>query len=368
MRKSILNLLGGAFFGLLTLTFTACGNIDNPLEEIGNSNSKVAALAGALDEGAEVTFNFTMQGEAYVQFLNELINNQDVEIVGQNESISELLETGSLSMKVVFKKKSGKYEYELSKAYVGGDEISEQDYEYYSRLFALEYVSKNNQLKVSLVGVNDVNDDAGVEEGGGFSRTRALYAYPDEMPLTTVIFDLNDDSYSQYVYPYMAYVVLKSIYVNGKDMTNLLENKYPKPVSFYRYNGVMVQHVQGPIVGTRGEQAEETPEQKELFCLFYKDNETWADVNKRYKNEAGTALLDEPGDDGFAYLDSYIDNIPGMPFYYNEDVDNNEELTQVKYSEKVGYKGTTALQKGYVMIMQNYIFGGRDLIVNNNPQ
>ena len=356
--------MGGAVF-CLSLVFSSCGNIDNPLEEIGNSNPKVAALAGALDEGAEVTFNFTMQGEAYVQFLNELINNQDVEIVGQNESISELLETGSLSMKVVFKKKSGKYEYELSKAYVGDDEIKPEDYEYYARIFALEYVSKNNQLKVSLVGVNDVNDDA----GGEFSGTRALYAYPDEMPLTTVIFDLNDDSYSQYVYPYMAYYVLKSIEVNGKDMTNLLENKYPKPVSFYRYNGVMVEHVQGPISGTtRGEQAEEAPEQKELFCLFYKENETWADVNKRYKNEAGTALLDEPGDDGFAYLDSYIDNIPGMPFFYNEDVDNNEELTQVKYSEKVGYKGTTALQKGYVMIMQNYILGGRDLIVNNNPQ
>lgn len=344
MRKLLFSLMGGAVF-CLSLVFSSCGNIDNPLEEIGNSNSKVAALAGALDEGAEVTFNFTMQGEAYVQFLNELINNQNVEIVGQNESISELLETGSLSMKVVFKKKSGKYEYELSKAYVGDEEIDPEDYDDYARIFALEYVSKNNQLKVSLANAYSA-------EGNGVNtRTRTTEASSASMPLTTIIFDLSDDSYSQYVYPNMGYVVLESIEVNGENKTNLLKDKYPTKASFYWYN-VVVQNAQEPIVvGTRGEQAEETPEQKEMFCVFYKDGETWADVNKRYKDEAGAALLKEPGDDGLANFDMHIDGAPGMPFYYNEEFESEESLTKVKYSEKVG-------SDGYLMVFH--------ILVNNN--
>ena len=283
-----------------------------------------------------------MQGEAYVQFLNELDNNPNVEIDVQDDLISEFLESGSIPMKVVFKKESGKYEYKLSKAYVGDEEIDPEDYEYYARIFDLKYVSKNNQLKVSLVGVNDVED--------------APVAYPDEMPLTTVIFDLNDDSYSQYVYPYMAYVVLESIEVNGENKTNLLKDKYPTKASFYWYNVVMVQNTLEPIyvVGTRGEQAEETPEQKEMFCVFYKDGETWADVNKRYKDEAGAALLKEPGDDGLANFDMHIDGTPGMPFYYyNEEFVSVESLTKVKYSEKVG-------SDGYLMVF--------NILVNNNQQ
>lgn len=353
MRKSILNLLGGAFFGLLTLTFTACGNIDNPLEEIGNSNSKVAALAGALDEGAEVTFNFTMHGEAYIQYINELneISTQ-YEISAQydeRETLLPYLETSSMSIQLVFKKKSGKYEFELAEAYINGAEIAPDNYDDYARIFVLEYVSKNNQLKVSLANAYSA-------EGNGVNTgTRTTEASSASMPLTTIIFDLSDDSYSQYVYPNMGYVVLESIEVNGENKTNLLKDKYPTKASFY-YN-VVVRNALGPIdyvVGTRGEQAEETPEQKEMFCVFYKDGETWADVNKRYKDEAGAALLKEPGDDGLASFDMHIDGTPGMPFYYyNEEFVSVESLTKVKYSEKVG-------SDGYLMVF--------NILVNNNQQ
>lgn len=348
MKKLLFSLMGGAVF-CLSLVFSSCGNIDNPLEEIGNSNPKVAALAGALDEGAEVTFNFTMHAEAYIQFLKKLDDNDIIDI--PEESLPPYWETGSMPIKVIFKKKSGKYEFELAKAYVDGDEISEQDYEYYSRLFALEYVSKNNQLKVSLVGANDVDDNAGDEEGGGNNGTRALVEYSTGIPLSTIIFDINDDAYSQYVYPFTSYVLLESIEINGKDKTNLLKNKYPTKASFYRHFVYENNATEAPSTrGTRTDASEDAPEQKESFCVFYNAGETWADVNKRYKNEAGTALLDEPGDDGFAYLDSYIDNIPGMSFYYNEEYVNEENLTQVKYSEKVGYKGATAYPDGYLMV------------------
>lgn len=61
MRKSILNLLGGAFFGLLTLTFTACGNIDNPLEVISNTNPATAfALKNILEKNSTFVVNFTL--------------------------------------------------------------------------------------------------------------------------------------------------------------------------------------------------------------------------------------------------------------------------------------------------------------------
>lgn len=342
MRKLLFSLMGGAVF-CLSLVFSSCGNIDNPLEEIGNSNSKVAALAGALDEGAEVTFNFTMHEEAYIQYRNKLneINAQYVE----RETLLPYSETSSMPIQLVFKKKSGKYEFELAKAYVGDDEINPENYDDYARIFVLEYVSKNNQLKVSLANAYSA-------EGNGVNtRTRTTEASSASMPLTTIIFDLSDDSYSQYVYPNMGYVVLESIEVNGENKTNLLKDKYPTKASFYWYN-VVVQNAQEPIVvGTRGEQAEETPEQKEMFCVFYKDGETWADVNKRYKDEAGAALLKEPGDDGLANFDMHIDGAPGMPFYYNEEFESEESLTKVKYSEKVG-------SDGYLMVFH--------ILVNNN--
>lgn len=48
MRKSVISLVGGVFLSLLTFTFTACGGVDNPLEELVNTNP----------EAAEEVFNF----------------------------------------------------------------------------------------------------------------------------------------------------------------------------------------------------------------------------------------------------------------------------------------------------------------------
>ena len=67
MRKSIFNLLGGAVF-CLSLVFSSCGNIDNPLEEIVNSNPTAAYLKMALDKGAVFTINFNLNGDKTVTF------------------------------------------------------------------------------------------------------------------------------------------------------------------------------------------------------------------------------------------------------------------------------------------------------------
>jgi hypothetical protein len=73
MRKSIINLLGGAFFGLLTLTFTACGNIDNPLEIISNTNSTTAfALKNILENNSKFVVKFTLlETECTVTIVND---------------------------------------------------------------------------------------------------------------------------------------------------------------------------------------------------------------------------------------------------------------------------------------------------------
>ena len=47
----------------LSLAFTACGNIDNPLENLGTQDTHV--LAAALQEGALVTITYTVDGVTY---------------------------------------------------------------------------------------------------------------------------------------------------------------------------------------------------------------------------------------------------------------------------------------------------------------
>ena len=68
MKKSILSFVGGAIFGLMTLLFSSCGNGDNALEQIINSDPVVAQLKDALDKGAVFTINFNLNGDKTVTF------------------------------------------------------------------------------------------------------------------------------------------------------------------------------------------------------------------------------------------------------------------------------------------------------------
>lgn len=52
----------------LSLVFSSCGNVDNPLEEIGNSNPVVAQLKDALVDGAVITITFNLNGEQTITF------------------------------------------------------------------------------------------------------------------------------------------------------------------------------------------------------------------------------------------------------------------------------------------------------------
>ena len=52
----------------LSLVFSSCGNVDNPLEEIGNSNPVVAQLKDALADGAVITITFNLNGEQTITF------------------------------------------------------------------------------------------------------------------------------------------------------------------------------------------------------------------------------------------------------------------------------------------------------------
>ena len=341
MKHKILSVMSGALV-CLSLVFSSCGNIDNPLEEIVNSNPKVAVLADALEDNAEVTVDFKMKGSAIPQALIYIARNGAPEEEGSNlgDILQSFNEAGSIPMRVVFKKVADN-NFKLIDASIPGvvftEEIINNIFRDIAGEMTLEYVSKDNKIKLSIIKVSNVPQATRTE----FVELR--------YPLNTILFDLSDDTFAQYVYPNMYSIILDKIYVNNDDKTDLVKAKYPISVPFY--TPLL------PAFGTRSlglvYDAEPMVSRAltDAFSVFYNDGETWADVNKRYKDEAGAALLDEPEDDGFAYLKSSIENDEGVPFFYNEDVD---DLSKVKYSEKVGYKGSSAILNGYIMPVRLY--------------
>ena len=63
MKKSILKKFIGLAMMALPILFANCGNIDNPLENLGTQDTRV--LAAALQEGALITYVYTVSGTEY---------------------------------------------------------------------------------------------------------------------------------------------------------------------------------------------------------------------------------------------------------------------------------------------------------------
>lgn len=317
MKQILFKVMGGAVF-CLSLVFSSCGNLDNPLEEIGK-NSTAVALSGALDEGAEVSFKFT----AFIE--------------GEEKSLS-----------IDFTKKSGN-EFELSDwnlpddffdfdEELTSDEIKTE----LSSMFNLEYDKAKNQLKVSFVypeNLMETRNGLGEEAGGDDDVAT---------PLLTVVFEISNNKFTQYVYPFEGgFFIWAGVSVNGADKTNLLSSDYLKEADFY-VNGYM---------DARALSRTRVPNDEYInfFRVYYKDGETWADVNKRYMENAGNPLLvaygeteDYDAEDDEGYEDVAILYLYGDPMARFAYFENNENL--VKTKEKVGYKadGSTANPDGYL--------------------
>lgn len=320
----------------LSLVFSSCGNIDNPLEEIVNSNPQVAVLAGALEDNAEVTADFRTCGDMLAYFA-DMSNSRNSRTRAVGPDLSGYIdpETGEMPIQVVFKNQGG--EFILKSFKINGLDVDDNA-ETMAQKFSLDYKKVDNKLLLSICGY----EDAYMSE-----------SKPELVPLTTIVFDLSDNSYAQYVYPNLTYVVLDKISVNSEDKTYLIENKYKEQTFFsipfgYTTRGDVALKVRGRTL-------------MKAFCVFYKDGETWAEVNERYKKEAGSPLLvafsDLDEDDQAEFNDivdaqkmaflNYLSN-SSTPFAYNED--NVDESSFVKTNEKVGYKadGETANPDGYL--------------------
>lgn len=332
MKQILFKAMGGVLFGL-SLVFSSCGNLDNPLEEIGK-NSTAVALSGALEEGAEVSFtfkyvageietpiqvNFKRKGDKFT-FIDadyQIPENIDEEWA---EDIEELLE----------------------------DLLSEENVD---EIIKLEYDKANNQLNASFVYPNipRTRNELGEEVGDGDDVA---------MPLLTVVFEISNNKYTQYVYPSEGFFIWAGVSVNGEDKTNLLSTDYSKMADFY-----YKQELHGGNARAFSRTRAQDDEYLNFFRVYYKDGETWADVNKRYKEKAGNPLLvaygesewAEEGDGDALDEDVAVLYLFGQPFalfayYGNYDTDEDFEANLVKTKEKVGYKadGSTANSDGYL--------------------
>ena len=303
MKQILFKVMGGAVF-CLSLVFSSCGNLDNPLEEIGK-NSTAVALSGALDEGAEVSFNFKL-------------------VAGGYETPFQVVFTKGEGTSFTFKG----YDYQIPEEFDDGLKEDIEDIfaeilneEYVEEAVKLEYDKAANQLKASFVYI----------------------AEAATVPLFTVVFDINNNKYTQYVYPSEVFFIWDGVSVNGSDKTKLLATDYSKEADFYDDFGEEVL----ARAFTRGG---EDDEPINFFRVFYQDGETWANVNKRYKEKAGSPLLiayseldGECKDDIAGDLDGYdIEDLAylcvlgeGLPFAYIPE-DPNTDLVFVKPDEKVG--------------------------------
>lgn len=304
MKKNFLKVFGMAVF-CLPMMFASCGNVDNPLETIGTGgeeNPFVSVLAGALDDGATVTIdleaclagqnatatatfekdgnNFTLQdctGTAMQVITTQLINAQAItQDQAATLSAAQILALGGL--KIDFK-------YDLAK----------------------------NQLKAIMEAKKDQD---------------TYY------PISIIVFDLSNDSYSQYTYPYnKGYFILTGISVKGDSKIDLISNDYEEKaiINYVPY----VQQVVAPL-STRGYDL--TP----YACVFYKDGETWADVNERYEEVAGNALL------------KGSDNLNDVAYFFEQSFFPDYNMTyygegEVKYKDQVGYYDNEAFEGKYIM-------------------
>ena len=303
MKKNFLKFVGGAVF-CLPMMFASCGNVDNPLETIGTGgtggeeNPFISVLAGALDDGATVTIDlkaclvghdatatvtFEKEGDNFtlktltgdiVTALDQLDYNQDHNY--SEATAAQILEWGKL--KIDFK-------YDLAK----------------------------NQLKASMEALD----------------------FETYYPISTIVFNLSDDTYSQYTYPYLkGYFILTGISVEGDSKIDLISTDYEKK-AFVIYDGGM---------NTRAARTRMGYDPYPSVCVFYKDGESWAEVNDRYKKVAGNPLFNETEDPAKEvwFLDQSFFPAWGIRYEDSE--------VKATYENKVGYFGNVAIEGNYRMI------------------
>lgn len=297
MKKILLSVMSGALV-CLSLVFASCGNIDNPLEEMGNS---------------------------------PLRNLKDGDVITINTEILAGLKAGSMAFK--FTKTGSTFELdkdafrEAMMSMSGGEFENEKQFEKMLAIFAdaCSMKQENNLLKFEFVLNGNIIKTRNSDETG--EKT---------IPALVVTFDLSTSKYAQYPYMMEGCFIFKDIEINGVKQN--IPTDFDKEAVLYTNRN--------PYATTR---SEASAEQYKLLVVFYKEGETWAAVNKRYDELAGYPLFGE--ENGYAMLGfagewkipfAYFGNYTGVP----------EILSNlVKPNDKVGYKadGKTANPEGYLI-------------------
>jgi hypothetical protein len=150
-------------------------------------------------------------------------------------------------------------------------------------------------------------------------------------PISIIVFDLSNDTYSQYTYPYrLGYFILKDISVEGDKKIKLISTDYDKKAIIGR------SMVTSRPAHTRGLASDS------YACVFYKDKETWAAVNKRYEEVAGNALFEDAEE-----LSTSVIFLEHSFFPYCKLTCSGED--EVKYEDQVGYFNGDVSEGNYVM-------------------
>lgn len=301
MKKNFLRFVGGAVF-CLPMMFASCGNVDNPLETIGTGgedNPFVSVLAGALDDGATVTID-----------LEACLAGQNATATATFEKEGDNFTLKTLTGGIVDVLQAGDQDHNYSTA------TAAQILEWGGLKIDFKYDLAKNQLKA-------------IMEAKKFGDTY--------YPISIIVFDLSNDSYSQYTYPYpRGYFVLKEISVEGDSKIDLISTDYEEKAIINSKSLVQF------ISGTRGfDQAE--PTYTPTACVFYKDTETWAEVNERYKDVAGVALFKD------AESSNDVVRFSEQSYYNHWSISYDNEIN-AKYEDKVGYYDNEAFEGKYVMV------------------
>lgn len=298
MKKNFLKVLGGAVF-CLPMMFASCGNVDNPLETIGTGgedNPFVSVLAGALDDGATVTIDLEacIMGQAKTA-------TATFEKDGNNFTLKSL--EGDIVNVIKELDPDQGHDYTTASATEilgwGGLKID------------FNYDMAKNQLKASMEATRNGN---------------TYY------PISIIVFDLSNDTYSQYTYPYqMGYFILKEISVKDDSKIDLISTDYEKKAIIGR-----------SMATSRPAHTRGYDYPGPYACVFYKDGETWADVNKRYEEVAGNALFEsyDALDQTAFFLEQSF-----FPYYFMRYYGGDK----VTYEDQVGYFNGAVFEGIYQM-------------------
>ena len=345
MKKSILNLLGSVILAIPML-FSSCGNGDNALEEIINGNSN-SALSNALNNAKEITVDMALlsQREYPIKvYFKKDGNSFMLQKVCYDDIDCDFSEVESIDdVKAIIRS--------LKAAEIIEDDRGEEF------LFILSmFINKDNVLAYS--NSNQLKLLLKMKENGPLN-TRAVNSEPVIFPILAVNFDLANNKYEQYTYPFLGGIVFKGLEIDGENMT--------PPTDYEGEADVYV-----PL--NRGNTRSAGPTAIAIWMkIFYdkKNGETWTEINNRYKAKGGYALLmpyDENNNDAFnefsgitgyqtaAYLCMGV-TVP-VPFWYTPvngngefELTNISDLVFVKFAHKAGFTADgTANPYGYLSI------------------